>query len=147
MLIQKIKRLKMQRKKPQIFENIDFQCLCSKTTDGSCEEPRLGLNQLNDGSDRRRVPLHDEDQRIILETILIWFLVFHVCVPECFRNESGVRPYLWAQQNFISIRQSTQNAGHCPAELLEQFLSDSAFNLLRKLSDIFLVHSKNGRVS
>ena len=27
----------------------------------ACEEPRLGLNQLNDGTDRWRVPLHDED--------------------------------------------------------------------------------------
>ena len=26
-----------------------------------CEEPHLGLNQLNDGTDRRRVPLQDED--------------------------------------------------------------------------------------
>ena len=26
-----------------------------------CEEPRLGPNLLIDGSDRRRIPLHDED--------------------------------------------------------------------------------------
>ena len=26
-----------------------------------CEEPRLGLNQLNDGTDTRRVPLQEED--------------------------------------------------------------------------------------
>ena len=33
----------------------------SETTLSSCEEPRLGLNQLNDVTDRRRVPLQDED--------------------------------------------------------------------------------------
>ena len=27
----------------------------------NCEEPRLGLNHLNDGTDRRRVSLQDED--------------------------------------------------------------------------------------
>ena len=26
-----------------------------------CEEPRLGLSHLNDGTDRRRVPLRNED--------------------------------------------------------------------------------------
>ena len=39
--------------------------------------------------------------RIILGTILIWFLVYHVAVPECSRNGSGVRPYLWVQEKFV----------------------------------------------
>ena len=39
--------------------------------------------------------------RIILGTILIWFVEFHVCVPECSRNGSGVRPYLWLQEKFV----------------------------------------------
>ena len=69
--------------------------------------------------------------RIILGTILIWFLVFHVCVPECSRNGSGVRLCLWVQEKFVYFRQGTQNAGLCPAELLGQFFSDFAFNLFR----------------
>ena len=84
--------------------------------------------------------------RITLGIVLIRSLVFYACVPECSRNGSGVRPYLWVQEKFVYFRQSTQNAGLCPAELLRQLFSDSAFNLLRNLCDIFLVKSRNGRV-
>ena len=41
--------------------------------------------------------------RIILGMILIWFLVFHACVPDCSRNGSGVRPYLWVQKNSSNL--------------------------------------------
>ena len=88
--------------------------------------------------------------RIYLVTILIWFLVFHVCVPGCSRNGSGVRPYLWVQEKFVYFRQSTQIAGLCPAELLGQFFNDFAFNLLRNLCDLFILNyrnRKNRRVS
>ena len=53
------------------------------------EEPRLGLNRLNDGADRRMFPLEDEDHQ---GTILIgsWFSTFVFrnvpgTVPECVR--------------------------------------------------------------
>ena len=82
--------------------------------------------------------------RIILGTIPISFLVFHVCVPECSRNGSWVCPYLWVQEKFVFFRQSTQL---CPAELLGQFLTAITFNLVRNLCHIFLVNSTNGRVS
>ena len=85
--------------------------------------------------------------KIILETIPSWFLVFYVGVTECYQNSSGVCPYLWFQEKFVWYRQRTQNAALCPAELVGQFVSDSAFNLLRNLCDIFLVNSRNGRVS
>ena len=85
--------------------------------------------------------------RIILGTILIWFLVLHVCVPECSRNGSGMRPYLWVQENFVLFRQSTQNAGLWPAEFLGQLVSELAFNHLGNLTDVFFIDSKNGRVS
>ena len=85
--------------------------------------------------------------RIIMGTIVIWFLVFHVCVPECSWNVSGVRSYLWVREKFVWFRQSTQNAGLSPVELMGQFFSDSAFNFLRTLCDIFFVNSRNGRVS
>ena len=85
--------------------------------------------------------------RIILGTILTWFLVFNVCVPGCSRNGSGVRPYLWVEKKLVLFRQSTQNAGLSPAELLGQFFSDSAFNFLKNLCDIFLVNSRNGSFS
>ena len=82
-----------------------------------------------------------------LGVVLIRSLVSHVCVPECSRNGFGMRPYLLVEEKFVYIRQSTQNAGLCPAELLGQFFTDSAFYLLRKLCDIFLVNSRIGRVS
>ena len=85
--------------------------------------------------------------RITLGVVLIRSLVFHVCVPEGSRNGSGMHRYLLVQEKFVKFRQSAQNAGLCPAELLGQFFSDSAFNLLRNLCDIFLVNSRKGRVS
>ena len=39
--------------------------------------------------------------RITLGVVLICSLVNHVCVPECSRNSSGVRPYLWVQAKFV----------------------------------------------
>ena len=83
---------------------------------------------------------------ITLGFALIRSLVFHVCVPECSRKGSGVRPYLWVQEKLVHFRQITQDAGLCLAELLGRFLSDSAFNLLKNFCDIFLVYSRNGRV-
>ena len=85
--------------------------------------------------------------RITLGVVLIRSLVYYVCVPEFSGNGSGMSPYLLVQEKFVLFRQSTQNAGLCPAELLGQFFSDSAFNLLGKLCDIFFVNSRNGRVS
>ena len=41
--------------------------------------------------------------RIILGTILYWFLVLHVCVPACSRNGSGVWPYLLVQENSSNL--------------------------------------------
>ena len=38
---------------------------------------------------------------ITLGVDLIHSLVFHVCVPECSRNGSGVRPYLGVQEKFV----------------------------------------------
>ena len=68
-----------------------------------------------------------------------WFSTF------VFRNVPGTVPE-WVRICGFKI-QSTQNAGLCPAELLGLFFSNSAFNLLRNLCDIFLVNSRNGRVS
>ena len=84
--------------------------------------------------------------RIILGTIPIWFLIFNVCVPGCSRNCSRLCPYLRVQEKF-GFWQSTQNAGLCPAELLGQIFSDPAFTLLRSLSYLFLINSRNIRVS
>ena len=39
--------------------------------------------------------------RITLGVVLIRSLVFHVCVPECSRNGSGMRRYLWVQEKFV----------------------------------------------
>ena len=59
---------------------------------------------------------------IILGTIVIWFLVFYVCVPECSGNGSGVRPYLWNQKKLVEFRQSTQNAGLVLLNSCDSFL-------------------------
>ena len=107
-----------------------------------CEEPRLGLNQLNVGTDRRRVQLQDEDRSGNDSHLVPAFP--RLCsgmFPERFRSVS----VSVGSREIRLIRQSTQNAGLCPAELLEQFFRDSASNLLRNLYDIFLVNSRNGR--
>ena len=85
--------------------------------------------------------------RITLGAVLIRSLVFHVCVPKCCGNGSGMRPYLWVQEKNVWFRQSTQISGLCPVEVLGQFFTDSASYLLRELCDLFLVSFRNGRVS
>ena len=85
--------------------------------------------------------------RITLGVVLIRSLVFHVCVPECSWNGSGVRPYLWVQEKIVWFRQTSQNAGLCPAKLLGHFFRDFAFILLENLCDIILVNCRKGRVS
>ena len=39
--------------------------------------------------------------RITLGVVLIRSLVFHVCVPECSRNGSGMRRFLLVQEKFV----------------------------------------------
>ena len=102
------------------------------------------LSHMNDRIYRRRIPHQDEDHSGV---VLIRSLAFHVCVLECSRNGSGMRPYLWAKKKLVWFRQSTHKAGLFPAELLGLFYSDSAFYLLKNLCDIILVNSMNGRVS
>ena len=63
-----------------------------------CKELSLGLNHLNDGIDRRRVSLQEEDHP---GNDLFSFLVFHVCVPDCYRNGSGACPYLWVHEEIV----------------------------------------------
>ena len=101
----------------------------------------IWMTGLRDGNSHFRM-------RVILGRSLIWFLVFHVCVPECSRNGLGVCPPPPVGLTEIRLLYiETQNPGICPAEFLEQFFSDSAFNLLWNLYDLFLVNSRNGRVS
>ena len=78
---------------------------------------------------------------ITLGVVLICSLVFHVCVPECSRNGSGVRPYLWVQEKFVYIRQSTQNAGLCLAELLGHFYS--SWDIIKKSYSLEYPTSRN----
>ena len=39
--------------------------------------------------------------KITVGVVLIRSLVFHICVSECSRNGSGVRPYLWVQEKLV----------------------------------------------
>ena len=109
---------------------------------GCCEEPRLSLSQLNDGTDRRRFPVQDKDHSGNDTHLVPGFLpLCSEIFPERFRSVSvpvGSRGYRL-------VRRSAQNAELCPAEFLEQFFSDSAFNLFKNLCYIFLIGSGNGR--
>ena len=69
-----------------------------------CKEPRVGPNRLTEGLSEGSVdggPYFTT--KINLGTILVWFLVFHFCVPECSWNGSGLCLYLWVQQNSSSL--------------------------------------------
>ena len=44
-----------------IIVNLPFSCTFTKFLTDWCEEPRLGLNHLNSGNQRQRVPLQNED--------------------------------------------------------------------------------------
>ena len=39
--------------------------------------------------------------KFIVGTILIWFLVFHVCALGCVWDGSGLCPFLWVQEKFV----------------------------------------------
>ena len=56
---------------------------------GDCQEPRLCLSQLNDGIDRRRVPLQDEDHSgSRLHSLTGFPRMCSGMFPERFRNAS-----------------------------------------------------------
>ena len=64
-----------------------------------CKMPHLGRNseifgRSVDGGTYFRM-------RIILGTVLIWFLLFSVNGPKYSRNGSGLHPDLWAQKEFV----------------------------------------------
>ena len=85
--------------------------------------------------------------RMILGTILVWFLAFHICVPRCPRNGSELCLYQWVPEIFVYYRQSTKNTGFPRAEFLGRYFSDPVFYLLGDLGYIFLIDLRNGRVS
>ena len=63
-----------------------------------CEEPRLGLNQLSDGTERRMTPLQDKDLsgidiRLVAGFSRLW--------SEMLLNGSGLCPNLWAPERFV----------------------------------------------
>ena len=76
-----------------------------------------------------------------------WFSTF------VFRNVPGKLlecvVICWFKRNSSNLDRAPnmRDAGLCPDELLGQFFSDSAFNLVRNLCYILLVNSRNGRVS
>ena len=85
-----------------------------------------------------------------LSSFVPWFSTF------VFRNVPGTVSecvvICWFKRNSSNLDRASEmrdsrNAGLYPVELLGQFFSDSAFNLFKNLCDIFLVNSRNGRVS
>ena len=66
------------------------------------------------------------------------FPVFWIDVPGCFRNGYGTSPSLWVQKKLVNLWQATQDTWLCSAEFFWEFLSYSAFNLLRNLGIVIL---------
>ena len=117
------------------------QFCCKAQLFGIWKEPRLSLNQLNDGADTRGVSLQDEDRFGNDPHLVPGFL--RLCsgnFPEQFRRVSvsvGLRE--------IRLLQTEQpKCGTLPAEFVEQFFSYPVLNLIGNLE---LVDSRNGRVS
>ena len=85
--------------------------------------------------------------RIALRVVLIrpWFSTF------VFRNVPGTVPecvrICGFKRNSSNLERTPKMRDSVLLNSWDSFFSDSAFNLLRNLCDIFLVNSKNGRVS
>ena len=71
-------------------------------------------------------------------TIPSGFPVFWIVVPGCSRNSYGTGPKLWVQKKLLKFCQCTQDTWLCSAKFFWEFLSYSAFNLLRNLRDVIL---------
>ena len=111
-----------------------------------CEEYRLGLNRMSDGTDRRRIPLQDEDHSGHDPHLLPGFLCLcsgmfpkrfpTVSVPACSRENSS------------SLHKAPKIRDSVLLNSWENFLVTlpSAFNLLRNLGYVFLTDSRNARV-
>ena len=69
---------------------------------------------------------------IVWGTIPSGFPVFWIIVPGCSRNGYGTSPNLWDQKKLVKFWQGTQDAWLCSAKFFWEFLSYSAFDLLRK---------------
>ena len=64
--------------------------------------------------------------------------VFWIIVPGCSRNGNGTSPNLWVQKELIKLWQGTQDTWLRFAIFFWDFLSFSAFDLLRDLGDVIL---------
>ena len=63
-----------------------------------CEEPRLCLKQMINGTDRRKIPLQDEDHLGNDSLMVPGFP--HLCSGS-FWNSSGVCLYLWNEEKIV----------------------------------------------
>ena len=84
----------------------------------------------------RRVPHFGAG--IVWGTISSGFPIFWIIVPGCSRNGYGTSPNLWVQKKLAKLWQGTQDTWLCSAKFFWEFLSYSAFNLLRNLGDVIL---------
>ena len=106
-----------------------------------CERSPLGASQLN-------CSLTDRDfqfrMRIIVGTILSWYLVFYIGVSDCSRNSSGECPYPRFKRNSSNLARAPRMGDSVLLNSWDSFNSEAAFNLLRNLRDVLLSKSGNG---
>ena len=102
---------------------------------GKSQRSLRGLIQLSYWRNRQRTPFQDgdhswNDPRVFPGSLRQRSGMFLELFGEC--------PYPWFQKKFVQFGQSTQDAGLCPAEVVGQFLSDSALIFFRSLCYILL---------
>ena len=73
---------------------------------------------------------------IVWGTIPSGFPVVWIIAPGSSRNGYGTSPNLWVQKKLVKFRQGTQDTWLRFAKLFREFLSYSAFDLLRDLGDV-----------
>ena len=110
----------------------------------ACEEPGLYLKQLNDVTDRKRVPFQDEDHPGNDPHLVLGFP--RLCSGTFAERSRSLSVHVGGKK-IVYLKQSAQNAGLCPADFMGQFFNDSSFNFFRNLCDMIFVNSRNGRVS
>ena len=109
-----------------------------------CEEYRLGLNQLNDGTGRLSIPLQDEDHSGNDPQLIAGFL--RLCsgmFPERFRSVSVTV----GSKEIRLVYTEHPKYGNLSCWISGTVFNDPAFNLLGNLCYKFLVDSRNGCVS
>ena len=118
--------------------------LKSKTKHSGCDEPRLGLNQLNDGTDRRRIPLQDENHSGNEPHLVPGFpSLCSGMFPQRFRIVS----VLVGSKEIHLVQTEHPKCGTLSCRIPGTIFCDPALNMHGNLRDVILIASRDGRVS